>query len=198
MKENLSIIQKQRGATFVTGLIFLVILTILGVTSVKTSSMEERMSGNMRDRNLALQTAEMALRYAEQHIRDNDPATNVPVAIEGVLGFNPTCTGGLCYYGSGVPAPGEPGNPVSDPAWVTYCTPLCPISYVPGNTFRADGIPYTAPALPAGVPAPTYIIEGMRKLAPGSGGVRFYYRITARAQGAKPGTVVLLQEVFRP
>ena len=60
MKENLFMLQKQLGATFVTGLIFLVILTLLGVTAMKTAGMEERMSGNMRDRNLALQAAGMA------------------------------------------------------------------------------------------------------------------------------------------
>ena len=102
--------QKQLGATFVTGLIFLVVLTLLGVTAMKTASMEERMSGNLRDRNLALQTAEMALRYAEQHIRDNDPTTNTPNPILGVTGFDAACTAGLCYYGTGVAAPWGTGK----------------------------------------------------------------------------------------
>lgn len=196
MNANYCFQQKQHGATFVTGLIFLVVITLLGVTAMKTASMEERMSGNLRDRNLALQTAEMALRYAEQHIRDNDPTTNTPTPINGITGFDAACTGGLCYYGTGVAAPGEPGN-LGDPAWVTNCTPLCPIAYVAGTVFRVDGIPYTAPALPAGVPAPTYLIEGIRKTPPGSS-LRYYYRITVRAQGAKQGTVVRLQEIFRP
>lgn len=188
--------QKQLGAVFVTGLIFLVVLTLLGVTGMKTANMEERMSGNLRDRNLALQTAEMALRYAEQHIRDNDPTTNTPSPIDGVTGFDVACPNGLCYYGAGVAAPGEPDNP-GDPAWITNCTPLCPISYVAGTNFNVDGITYTAPPLPAGVPAPTYLIEGIRKTPPGSG-TRYYYRITVRAQGAKQGTLVQLQEIFRP
>ena len=181
--------QKQRGATFVTGLIFLVVLTMFGVTAMKTASMEERMSGNLRDRNLALQSAEMALRYAEQHIRDNDPTTNTPSPIDGVVDFDTTCTAGLCYYGAGAVAP--------SPAWVTYCTPNCPISYVAGTVFRVDGVAYTAPALLAGLPAPTYIIEGIKKTPPGSG-ERYYYRITVRAQGLRQGTVAQLQEIFRP
>lgn len=197
MNANFCLPQKQLGATFVTGLIFLVVLTLLGVTAMKTASMEERMSGNLRDRNLALQTAEMALRYAEQHIRDNDPTTNAPAPILGVTGFDEDCPAGLCYYGTGVAAPGEPGNP-GNPAWVTYCAPFCPIIYNAGTVFRVDGIPYTAPALPVGVPAPTYLIEGIRKTPPGSSSLRYYYRITVRAQGAKQGTVVQLQEIFRP
>ncbi len=181
---------RQSGAVFVTGLIFLLALSLLGITAVKMATMEERMSGNMRDRMLAMQAAEMGLRYAEHHIRDNDSTTNSPKSIEGLSDFDTACTDGMCYYGSGANAP-------TVPAWETYCNPTCPISYVEGNVFRVDGIAYTAPALPAGVPAPTYLIEGIQKTPPGNI-LRYYYRITIRAQGAKQGTVVWLQEVFRP
>ena len=188
---NSPVLYKQQGAVFATSLIFLVVITLLGVTAMKTATLEERMAGNLRDRNLALQAAEMGLRYAEQHIRDNDPATNVPTPIEGVTGFDAACTGGFCYYGAGVDAP-------ANPAWVANCTPNCPLNYAAGTDFNTNGITYTAPALPAGVLAPpTYLIEGIRKTPPGSG-MRYYYRVTVVAQGAQPGTVVRLQEVFRP
>lgn len=180
----------QNGAAFVTGLIFLMVLTLFGITVAKMATIEERMSGNMRDRMIAMQAAEMGLRYAEQHIRDNDPTTNTPQSIDGIAEFDTSCTGGLCYYGAGVSAP-------TIPATTTYCTLTCPLSYVEGNVFRTDGADYTAPTLPTGVPAPTYLIEGIQKTPPGSG-LRYYYRITIRAQGAKSGTVVWLQEVFRP
>ncbi len=183
-------LKKQGGAVFVTGMLFLLVLTLLGITVTKMSTIEERMSGNMRDRMIAMQAAEMGLRYAEQHIRDNDSTTNTPKSIDGIAEFDAVCTAGLCYYGAGVVAPVVPAS-------TTYCTPTCPISYVEGNVFRTDGAAYTAPLLPIGVPAPTYLIEGIQKTPPGSG-LRYYYRITIRAQGAKPGTVVWLQEVFRP
>ncbi len=199
MNKKYCLPQKQLGAVFVTSLVFLVVITLLGVTAMKTATMEERMAGNLRDRNLALQAAEMGLRYAEQHIRDNDPATNVPNPIDGVTGFDTACTGGYCYYGAGALAPGEPGAAVADAAWITYCTPNCPLIYTVGTVFNTNGIPYTAPALPAGVLAPpTYLIEGIQKIPAGSSSVRYYYRITVRAQGAQPGTVVQLQEIYRP
>ncbi len=196
MNKNFFLKQKQLGVTFVTGLIFLVVLTLLGITAMKTATIEERMSGNLRDRNLALQAAEMTLRYVEQHIRDDDPATNAPNPIDGLVGFDTVCTGGYCYYGSGVADPGI-ATPAAS-ARAVYCTPACPINYVPGMVFNAGGIGYTAPVMPVGVPAPTYLIEGIKKTPPGSSSVRYYYRITVRAQGAKPGTVVWLQEIFRP
>ncbi len=182
--------RNQQGVTLVTGLIFLVVLTLLGVTAMKTATVEERMSGNLRDRNLALQSAEMTLRYAEQHIRDDDPATNVPQSIDGLAGFDAVCTGGFCYYGIGAEPPQD--------ARATYCTPNCPINYTAGTQFNTGGIDYFAPALPNGVPVPTYIIEGIRKMPAGGSSWIYYYRITVRAQGAKQGTVVWLQEVFRP
>lgn len=195
MKNNLDSQYRQDGAVFVTGLIFLLVLTLLGITATRMATVEERMSGNMRDRMLAMQAAEMGLRYAEQHIRDNDPSTNSPKPIEGLSEFDTGCTDGLCYYGSGVEAPGVVIDTV--PSWTNYCTPTCPITYVEGTIFRVDGVTYTAPILPAGVPAPTYLIEGIQKTPPGNV-LRHYYRITIRAQGAKQGTVVWLQEVFRP
>lgn len=43
----------------------LLLLTIIGVTAIQTTSLEEKMAGNMRDQNLAFQAAESALRVGE-------------------------------------------------------------------------------------------------------------------------------------
>lgn len=56
--------QKQRGVTLIVALIFLAILTLLGISIARTTSMEERMAGNTRDRDLAFQAAEAALQDA--------------------------------------------------------------------------------------------------------------------------------------
>ena len=45
----------QRGVTLIVALIFLAMLMLLGVTVARTSSLEERMAGNTRDRDLARQ-----------------------------------------------------------------------------------------------------------------------------------------------
>jgi type IV pilus assembly protein PilX len=59
----------QRGAALVTSLLLLMVLTIIGVTVMQMSRMQERMAGNTRDLNLAFQAAEGALRGAEAYIR---------------------------------------------------------------------------------------------------------------------------------
>ena len=52
--------KQQRGVVLVTGLIFLVILTLLGTTALQGTVLEEKMAGNLRDETLALQAAEAA------------------------------------------------------------------------------------------------------------------------------------------
>lgn len=54
----------QRGVTLIVALIFLAILSLLGVTVAQTTQLEERMAGNTRDRDLAFQATEAALRWA--------------------------------------------------------------------------------------------------------------------------------------
>lgn len=56
---------RQQGAVLIVSLVILLILTLLGISSMQTTSMEERMAGNMRDRDLAFHAAEVALREGE-------------------------------------------------------------------------------------------------------------------------------------
>lgn len=59
---------RQRGAALITSLIILLVLTVLGVSAMNTSSLEELMAGNLRDQNLSFQAAEAALRDGERDI----------------------------------------------------------------------------------------------------------------------------------
>jgi type IV pilus assembly protein PilX len=58
-------INHKEGAVLIISLIMLLLLTIIGVTAIQTTSLEEKMAGNMRDQNLAFQAAESALRVGE-------------------------------------------------------------------------------------------------------------------------------------
>lgn len=57
-----------RGIVLVTTLILLLIMSVLGISALRATTLEERMSGNWRDRNLALQAAEAGLRSGERFI----------------------------------------------------------------------------------------------------------------------------------
>lgn len=58
----------QQGVSLLMVLILLVVMSVLGVAVLRSSAMQERMSANMRDRSLAFQGAESALRYAQDDV----------------------------------------------------------------------------------------------------------------------------------
>lgn len=62
--------RRQRGAILVSALLMLLVLTVIGVSVMQITRMQERMAGNTRDLNLAFQGAEAALRDAEQFLWD--------------------------------------------------------------------------------------------------------------------------------
>lgn len=63
MKSNFP--SPQRGAALLTVLLLLLIMTLLGLASLRSGLLEERMTGNLYDRGVGFQTAEAALREAE-------------------------------------------------------------------------------------------------------------------------------------
>ncbi len=59
---------RQRGAALFVALILLVILTLIGVTAARMQTVEERMAQNDDNHELAMQSAEAALRQADQAV----------------------------------------------------------------------------------------------------------------------------------
>jgi type IV pilus assembly protein PilX len=59
---------RQNGAILVVSLLLLLVLTMLGLTAMQMTRMEERMSGNTRDRDIAFQGAEAGLREGEAQL----------------------------------------------------------------------------------------------------------------------------------
>ena len=56
---------RQAGISLLVVLILLVVTSILGVAVLRSSAMQERMSANMYDRSLAMQSAEMSLQAGQ-------------------------------------------------------------------------------------------------------------------------------------
>ena len=63
-------LRREAGVALFISLVMLLILTIIGVSSVQTTSLEMRMSRNDHDTLLAFQAAESALRDAEDELED--------------------------------------------------------------------------------------------------------------------------------
>lgn len=73
-------LRKQHGSVMVIALIFLLVMTLLILASVRGTVMQERMAGNLYDRSLAFQAAETTLREGERYVLANAPKS---VAIKG-------------------------------------------------------------------------------------------------------------------
>ena len=65
---NRPTIHIHKGSVLIVSMLILLVLTLIGVTAMGTSALEEKMAGNSRDRDLAFQSSEAALRDAETFI----------------------------------------------------------------------------------------------------------------------------------
>ncbi|PIE83390.1 MAG: hypothetical protein CSA09_00480 [Candidatus Contendobacter odensis] len=72
MRQNpFALPQKQRGAALIVGLILMTVITLVGVTAMQGTTLQEKMAGNLRDSNLSFQASEAALRNCEQLLQNN-------------------------------------------------------------------------------------------------------------------------------
>ena len=65
MKNSPPLIQNaQRGAALIVSLVMLMVVTMISVSVMQSTTLQEKMSFNLQDQNKALQAAESAARYA--------------------------------------------------------------------------------------------------------------------------------------
>lgn len=65
LANKISFNRNQSGVVLFMSLVMLLIITILGLSSVQTTTLQERMARNARDTNLAFQATEAAIKDAE-------------------------------------------------------------------------------------------------------------------------------------
>ena len=64
------------GAVLILGLVVLLVITMLGITGMSTTVMQERMAGNLRQNHTALQAAEAALQAGLAYIENQTAPPN--------------------------------------------------------------------------------------------------------------------------
>lgn len=160
----------QRGATLVIALVMLLILTLLGTTAMQSTTLEERMAGNTRDRNVAFQAAEAALREAERVL-----AQPVLPPFDGTGGrYQPTLGAGVRTWES-----------------VNWTDGSAVTVYSEGSLAGVSGAPaYIIEELPP-------VFDTSSSVEAGTPLIQEYYRVTARAAGATTGAVVILQTTYK-
>lgn len=68
--------QRQSGAVLAVSLLILLVMTLVGVSSMQSTVLEERMASNTREREQAFEAAEAALRGAEAFINSSVAITS--------------------------------------------------------------------------------------------------------------------------
>lgn len=74
----------QQGAVLYIALIMLILLTMIGLVGMQVTGLQEKMSANYRNANLAFQNAEASLRLTEDNVEaqvNRTLGSNAPVAI---------------------------------------------------------------------------------------------------------------------
>lgn len=177
----------QRGAVLAVSLLILLLLTIIGIAGMSVTSLEERMAGNDRDRQMAFQAAEAALRNGEDYVATNNLPGN-PLGAK----FAANCQdqgAGMC-----LPATSGTANVWTDSTLNVW-----------GNAARHRTYSYSA--LSGLAAQPIYIIEylGPQIIAPQTAVTCSsspspcpqMYRITAIGYGGTPNAKVVLQSVYK-
>ena len=162
------------GIVLITGLIFIVILTLIVLALLQTGTLEERMVSNARNRQVALQAAEAVLRDAEATLFPTAlPRFGSPIDPFDVSAFAAAgCNSGFCGPPSG-----------SDPNWRT----------VAWSTYGRLGS-----ATLSGVGSqPRYIVEYLGPSGGQAGGIcpRLLFRLTARGSG-RDAAEVFVETMF--
>ena len=191
----------QRGVILVVSLMFLIILTLIGISAMNTTTFEEKMSGSSRDWNVALAAAEAAIRDAEYDItaKTLPGYTGSARALYGMTGFgdetdaeNGTCSAstgslkeGLCRRTSAKGTSAAPTFSSTDTYSVVY------------GKFTGAGSGGAGYLIKGVAQQPRYFVTAWQEVTPFDPGGTFFYEITARGFGANVNTQVTLREVFR-
>jgi len=165
-------LQQQRGATLIVCMIILVVITFMGVSSIQDTTMEEKMAGNMKNRNMAFQAGESALRGAENYLNTTAILPN----------FDGSTTGLIAQVSGNTTSPDN----WSDSQWTASAA-----AYSGGSIGGVAATPrYVIEKLNA-------VVENPAKEAGQAKDTDEFYRVTARAVGGTSTSVVIVQSIYK-
>ncbi|AHK80446.1 hypothetical protein M911_16365 [Ectothiorhodospira haloalkaliphila] len=161
----------QKGSALIVSLVLLLVITLLAVAGMQNTTLQERMSGNYRDRDLAFQAAEYALRSGEARLE----AATLPSFGGTEPGLIQVLPGGhAVQVWNGYSWDSASATPVHTAAFDVASAPRYVVEQLP---------PMPDPQSSLAVDEPVGDIE--------------VFRITARATGGTADAVVILQSTYR-
>jgi type IV pilus assembly protein PilX len=171
---------KQRGAALVISILLLLIITILAVSMFRSFGTQEKIAGNVREKERALHASESAQQYAEWWLlQNNNTAIGATQCAAGSQAASPT-QGQICNQ-----TPQQAGLNLVVVPWVTQ------ITYTPQNMVLIG-----QPAVAGNPPyfnTPAFYIADRGVAADGSGEA---YQIDAYGYGSAANTVAVVESVY--
>lgn len=171
---------EQKGFVMIVSLIFLLIMTILAVTSIQRSTLDEKVAGNFRSQDLAFQAAEAALRYCQKSLESTGVDGHLPL----LAGISQTMNGiKIIAYPTDV---------------AKTLLPIAPTKWVDKNNWTSENAKtLDANFIPHVFAQPQCMIEEYPIKDALKPKVYVAYVITARGVGATADATVWLQQTLR-
>jgi type IV pilus assembly protein PilX len=175
----------ERGMVLITALLLLIVVTILAVGMFRSFGLDEKIAGNSREKQRALNAAETAEQYAEYWLANGTNNSTI------------TCTGTAIISAS---------NPIGQICTNTLPTVVPNVAQVPWQIAGANvAVTYT-PAAPTAMnvtgllpaagtyyAAPAYYIS---YLGISANGLQTYYQIDAVGYGGSPDTAAVVESTY--
>jgi type IV pilus assembly protein PilX len=190
MIANASPRSKQRGVALVTSLLLLLIITILALSMFRSFGTQEKIAGNLREKERALHAADSAQQYAEWWLLQGNNTAIGSVACTGQVPATPT-SGQICNQTPQQVFLATPQS-VTQVPWTTAGGNIIQVTYTPPGMQLLG-----QPALP-GNPAPYFATPAFwitdRGIAADAAGEA--YQIDAYGYGSAASTVAVVESVY--
>ena len=173
---NLSSLTSQRGAVLVIGLMILLLMTMIGITGMSRTNLEERMAGNSLDHSISFNAAEVALKEGEDFVE----------SLSVLSGFSETGANGLFSDQSGSVRVWETVN------WRDTSAVIETSRSVAGTAIKPR---YIVEHLTQLVSASDTLNMDNYGQGTGAGNIEMF-RITAASSGSSDSSYVMLQSTY--
>jgi type IV pilus assembly protein PilX len=192
----------QQGNTLIISLIILLVLTVVGISSIGNVTLSQKMATNYRDADVVFQAAEAALAEGERKAEELSASLQESYFAAGCASedcFTALCNNGKCFNGTFEAADpcwlSEPATELArdEATWTTVGSALDSQLSFTGLTQKPQIIieflcyVQVDPTVTLAVPTPPYAAIDWN----------YFYRITSYARGVNGSSRAMLQSTYK-
>jgi type IV pilus assembly protein PilX len=161
--------RRERGMVLVTSLLLLIVVTILALGMFRSFGLDEKIAGNLRDKELALHAAESAEQYAEWWLASGNATSAVACTAAPPTGT----VGRVC------------SNALSNPTTVPW---TAGVAYTPDNRGLTNATTLSQP--------PMFYIQDLGSPQLSTGLTGELYQIDAVGYGGSANTTAVVESTY--